>query len=284
MLIKGAYYYHDLPNREFDIPPKGNSLFVISAGHSKALNLEQVRTIHLYRNDYQLLYVHNGSLHYFDESDTEIIIPAGGFLLYKPQEYQKYDIYKKENTDLYWCHFSGSYAEDFLKSYNLYDKRIITLSPNIQYRRIYSLLRVTLDKREKHFTDLCAVYLQELLLTVSRDMHKASSNQNMPDELKHILNYIEEHYYEDITIDELSKIGLMNKLKLTRYFNEYLKCPPKKYLFNYRINKAKTLLLQTNHKVNEIAFSVGYSNPLYFSTIFRQETGLSPREFREQNK
>ena len=200
------------------------------------------------------------------------------------QEYQKYDIYKKENTDLYWCHFSGSYAEDFLKSYNLYDKRIITLSPNIQYRRIYSLLRVTLDKREKHFTDLCAVYLQELLLTVSRDMHKASSNQNMPDELKHILNYIEEHYYEDITIDELSKIGLMNKLKLTRYFNEYLKCPPKKYLFNYRINKAKTLLLQTNHKVNEIAFSVGYSNPLYFSTIFRQETGLSPREFREQNK
>ena len=77
---------------------------------------------------------------------------------------------------------------------------------------------------------------------------------------------------------------MTNHKALSKLFNEYLGEPPTKYLTNFRIQKAKMLLLQTNHKINEIALAVGFSDPLYFSNVFHKITGLSPREFRTQNE
>lgn len=54
------------------------------------------------------------------------------------------------------------------------------------------------------------------------------------------------------------------------------------YLTNIRIEKAKELLLNSNSKVYEIAYEVGYDNPTYFSTLFKKLTGISPFDYKRQ--
>ena len=223
-------------------------------------------------------------MHYFDRDNTEHIVPEGSFFLFKPHEYQKYVIYKNENPDFYWCHFSGFLAQSLLEKYNLYDKRIIPTSPNEEYCRLFTSIRNTLNNRDLHFTEICALLLQLLLITISNDTNKNTSENKLPQMLTKVLEYIQEHYHEDISLTKLAEINASSKATLARQFEKYIGCPPKKYLNILRIKKAKSLLLQTDYKINEIALTVGYQNPLYFSTVFHEETGLSPRDFRNMKR
>lgn len=56
----------------------------------------------------------------------------------------------------------------------------------------------------------------------------------------------------------------------------------KEYLTRLRIEKAKELLRTTTLKSFEISYQIGYSDPLYFSTVFKKSTGVSPRQFRQR--
>lgn len=284
MLLKGGYYYDSKFKSDRDIPPKGHVLFVLSSGHSKPITKPYIETIHPTRKDYQMIYVHHGTMHYFDKDGTEHIAPEGSFLLYKPLEYQRYILYLNDKSEIYWCHFSGTFAETLLKNYDIYDKKLITISSKTKYRRLYTALRTTLENKPKHFVELCSLYLQELIVTIGSDMESNPMQNSIPIALKNVIEYIHEHYFENITIAILVKIAASNKITLTRQFEKYLQCSPKKYLNKFRIEKSKVLLLQTDYKIKEIASAVGYQDPLYFSTVFHEETGLSPREFRNQNK
>ena len=67
-----------------------------------------------------------------------------------------------------------------------------------------------------------------------------------------------------------------------RNFKEYAELTPAQYILSLRISNAQTLLESTNYNVTEIADIVGYDNPLYFSRIFKKQSGMSPSEFRKQ--
>jgi two-component system response regulator YesN len=54
------------------------------------------------------------------------------------------------------------------------------------------------------------------------------------------------------------------------------------YLTGIRVDKAKALLLNSNMKVYEIAYEVGYDNPTYFSTLFKKITGVSPFDYKKK--
>ncbi|MBO4734233.1 MAG: helix-turn-helix transcriptional regulator [Clostridia bacterium] len=286
MFIKAAWYYG--PSIESvgdrDLPPKGYNLFVLSAGHTKPITKECLETMHPPRRDYQLIYMQHGSLHYFDKDGTEHIAPEGSFVLYKPLEYQKYNLYLSEEADIYWCHFTGIFAETLLKDCNIFEKRVIILTPQVEYRRIYTRMRKALENRPRHFAELCNLYLKELVTTISSAMDDETPSADLPESLKIALAYIEEHYFEKIKINDLSKIAMVNKITLTRQFDKYINLPPKKYLNKRRISKAKNLLLQTDYRVGEIANAVGFQDPLYFSTAFHTEVGMSPSEYREHSK
>ena len=59
---------------------------------------------------------------------------------------------------------------------------------------------------------------------------------------------------------------------------------PKAYINNLRIDFAKKLLTRSEMSITEISYSIGFMEPLYFSTSFRKSTGISPTEFRERYK
>lgn len=282
MLIDAAYHFENFKNGHNDEIPPGHRYFVLGVGYSQAITLPIVDTIHSNRKDYQLIYVLGGPLHYYDNDGTEHIAQPGNFLLYKPYEYQHYTIYKDEGTSFFWCHFGGDLVEGLLKEYHLFNKRVITTNENPTFRKLLYLMRSNLTQKQPYFTEMNKLYLQELITSIARANKIKNTQKEYPENLVTALEYIQDHYHEEIKITQLTRICMTNHKALSKLFNEYLGEPPTKYLTNFRIQKAKMLLLQTNHKINEIALAVGFSDPLYFSNVFHKMTGLSPREFRNQ--
>ena len=279
-----AAFYHDLSktNRSDHIP-QGHDFFVLSAGYSQLLTLPQVNTEYLSRQDYQLIYVVGGPLHYYDKDGTEHIAPAESFLLFKPYEYQNYTLFKEDGCSFFWCHFGGILVEEILNNYKLANKRVVNVDSNPKFRKLFHLMRYNLMHKQPYYVEMCKLYLQELIISIARARKLKNANEQLPENLVCVIDYIHEHYYEKITVSQLAKIGTTNTKALSKQFAKYFGVSPLGYITNLRLQKAQTLLLQTNHKINEIALSVGFNDPLYFSNVFRKTFSISPREFRNQN-
>ena len=67
----------------------------------------------------------------------------------------------------------------------------------------------------------------------------------------------------------------------THLFTQQFGVSPYKYLLNTRMSQAKYLLIETNMHINDIAETVGYDDPFYFSRIFKKHTGSSPSVYRK---
>jgi AraC-like DNA-binding protein len=80
----------------------------------------------------------------------------------------------------------------------------------------------------------------------------------------------------------LSSLGLSYR-QLSRYFLQRFKVSPKQYQLQARLREAERLLRSTRHTVTEIAFELGYSSSQHFATHFAAHAGCSPTEFRQGN-
>lgn len=85
----------------------------------------------------------------------------------------------------------------------------------------------------------------------------------------------------DLTIQKLSEKCGISVQHLIRVYKEEYGITPNQALIKIRIAKSKALLLYTNKRVQEVAYQCGFKDPNYFGKVFKKETGLTPREFRE---
>lgn len=99
--------------------------------------------------------------------------------------------------------------------------------------------------------------------------------------MQRILRYIEQHYTEEITLADLAASASVSKSECLRCFKQSMQISPYKYLVEYRLLKAAVLLKNSNKSVAEIAGRVGFRLVSHFSKCFREKTGLTPREYRQ---
>lgn len=102
--------------------------------------------------------------------------------------------------------------------------------------------------------------------------------------VKEAMNYFSLNYGKKIRIQEVADYIGVNRSYLTTSFKRVVGCSPQEYLINLRMEKAKSMLTETETMINVIAASVGYTDQLSFSRIFRQRYGMSPRDYREREQ
>ena len=121
-----------------------------------------------------------------------------------------------------------------------------------------------------------------LLLLSSYIKTNRSQSQLMPSpSIKSILAYIDSNLHRtDLSVATLSQISHISPSVLHKRFKEELDYPPGAYIRRKRISRAAHLLLRTMLPINEIAKSVGFEDPLYFSRLFHKTTKCSPTRFR----
>ncbi len=94
--------------------------------------------------------------------------------------------------------------------------------------------------------------------------------------------YIQENYSRDISLDEVSKEVNVSPYYFSKLFKEEAGENFIEYLTNIRMEKAKEMLRDEDLSIKEIGYQVGYTDPNYFSRIFKKQTEMTPREFREK--
>lgn len=112
-----------------------------------------------------------------------------------------------------------------------------------------------------------------------------SKPQQTQSKLSHrIIAYMNEHIAEKITLDDLAKSNYISVSTLKRAFAQQTGCSIIAYLTDLRIEKAKELLQIQNYSISTVAEKTGFASVHYFSSVFKRHTGLTPRQYLEQEK
>src|SRR5262249_7836275 len=102
--------------------------------------------------------------------------------------------------------------------------------------------------------------------------------------LKRVLDFVEQNFHRDLSLDELSQGLGMTSHYFCRSFRKSVGVPPYRYLITRRIERAKALLASTSKDVTEIALEVGFSTPSHFTTAFRRFVGCPPSTYRNSER
>ncbi|MFS0612183.1 helix-turn-helix domain-containing protein [Lederbergia ruris] len=102
--------------------------------------------------------------------------------------------------------------------------------------------------------------------------------------VQRIRGYLTRNYNRKITIPGLCKLFNVSPRHLSRLFKKETGQTVTEMIHSIRIEKAKALLLKSDYKVIEVAVSVGYDDPAFFSRLFRRSTGCSPGKYKEKEE
>ena len=110
------------------------------------------------------------------------------------------------------------------------------------------------------------------------------NNTHFPAKVSRIKDYIEQNYYEIQSANHIANQHQLSVRYMDDLFKSYMHKTPVQYLLEVRIARAKTLLKDTEHEIISICFEVGFENVSTFYRSFKQSTGLTPHQYRTQNK
>ena len=96
-----------------------------------------------------------------------------------------------------------------------------------------------------------------------------------------LMQYLKEHYREEITVDEMAKKVMMSKYYFIRVFKRIVGSSPCEYLKWCRIHESKRLLMETSYSIGQIADLVGYRNVNTYIQNFRHCVGVTPMKYRK---
>lgn len=102
------------------------------------------------------------------------------------------------------------------------------------------------------------------------------------DQVSKVIEIVESSYTQPLTLHVLAEMIGTSPRSLSRKFKQSTGTSPIDYLIQFRLFKAKEMLLQTDATLDEIAVGIGYPDGYYLGRMFKKHTGLSPLQFKEK--
>jgi AraC family L-rhamnose operon regulatory protein RhaS len=143
-------------------------------------------------------------------------------------------------------------------------------------------LQSTHELREAHSRTLLRAVLVELKRIISGEAIDTDTHSWAEKRVETLLTELSSHCDQQWKLKEMSDWCGIQRTQLNKIFQKLTGCTPVEYLARLRMERAKTLLRETDMKVIDIAFECGFSSSQYFANTFRQETGQTPSEYRKR--
>ncbi len=285
MYINSGYKNHSVR----DFKDKSRPLIVGSCGTYRLLSHPCLPTYRPRgRLDFQMIYITSGQAHFhFGSPENETIVTAGHVVLFRPKEFQKYEYYGTDKTEVYWIHFTGNDVRNILRQYGFTDQQyVFRVGTSLEYEEIFKKIILELQRATVHYEEMLTFLFHQLLILFHREMSKkiGPKNEYSDREMEFAAAYFSEQYNQNIRIEEYACSKGMSVSWFIRNFRKYTGTTPMQYITSIRITNAQMLLETTEYSINEVARIVGYDNPLYFSRLFHKQKGCSPSAYRKQNR
>ncbi len=231
---------------------------------------------------HQLLYCTGGSGILRCEDKEYQINEGCYFLLPKNVPHEYYPTQKK--WGIRWVAFDGVSCEDVFEKFAM-----SKFAPTLAYsedkdnmENIFEKMCVSVKSDILYCDYTCAGLVFDYLIEFHRlSNHTVSKNRSRRvSMLVPVLTYIDKNFTHDFAMTELSDLVSITPQHLCKIFKETFNCTPGQYILNKRIEYAKRLIRDNEHQISEISYLCGFSDPGYFSTVFKKAEGISPMRYR----
>jgi AraC-like DNA-binding protein/quercetin dioxygenase-like cupin family protein len=145
---------------------------------------------------------------------------------------------------------------------------------------LFQMEREVLERQPGFATVVHGLFLQ-LVVTLARDYSRSETATSATLlEMGKVISYIEQHYTEPITLNELAQQANLSVNQFLRVFKTATGHTPIDYLIRLRVLKAGQLLQRNEVSVTQASYQVGFSDSNYFSKQFKRILGKSPQAYR----
>ena len=236
-------------------------------------------------------YVHHGKGVFFAENEQNRMlryeIEAGqGFMIW-PKKMYSYTADEKEPWSYSWVEFDGLKAKQMvLESGVTENNPVYNGKSNVEQKKMVDAISYIAHNPAASPPELigyCFLFLSNLVdSSVNRKKVARSSIQDFY--VSEVLLYIETHYHKNIRVEDIATLCNLDRSHVGKIFKSTMGMSLRDYLIRYRINKACELIKGTNYSIGEIGEMAGYPNMFNFSRAFKSIMGMSPRQWRNENK
>lgn len=234
--------------------------------------------------DYQLVYVTDGEGELLTQSIEKTPIRAGNIFVLFPGEWHTYKPNPKTGWKQYWIGFCGVNMDKrvlhgFLKKEN----PIFNVGVNEEIVDLYRrAIKVAKEERTAYQQLLAGIvnHLLGLMYSLHRDL--SFEDKEAVKQINKAKVIMRERIESYIYISQLAQEVGMSDSMFRRTFKEYVGMSPSSYFQEIKLGRAKELLVTTFMSIKEVAYTLGFEDPNYFSACFKKSIGTQPNEFRQQ--
>ena len=256
---------------------------------------EKCEPLHSYgpfvRNHYLFHYVISGKgmLSVTEENGSSVyqIGPRSGFLI-DPGRINVYCADQKFPWEYVWVEFDGLRARELMEEAGLSNDHPVfhPVSDTAADKLRDEMLRLTqYPDKSRPLGIIGQLYLiMDALIQGSSNKKRLQGGKLSRFYAQEALSFIEQNYTLPITVEDMANRCNLNRSYFGKVFKDMIGQSPQDFLIRYRMSKATSLLTSTSLSIGDISVQVGYPNQLHFSRAFRNIYGMSPRQYRQQNK
>ena len=249
-----------------------------------------------WHDDIELIYVLSGQM-YYNINDKQIILQAGEGVFVNTRQ-----IHYGSSINYEECIFICVLFHPLLLCSSAYVEHQFILPvlqneclPHLLLKKDdinqYNIMLLMKELLEITHSSMFALKTQELLFKLWENLFLLSGhtekkqvpkNQHLTI-LKDMIHFINNHYTEKISLEDISSVGKISKTTCSSIFLKYTNQTPFSYLTEYRLRKSTELLVTTDLTISEICFEVGFSGSSYYSETFKKSYNCTPSQYRKKH-
>ena len=271
---------------------KGYSIHVERIKHSSDYNM---RTTDVYTDFYGIGYLING--------DRKIITPNGVYFIHPGDvgitniglyhrtsscSVRPYERYGVKFAPKMVEHLIRTIGEEKFQEFMSHTGYHLKLEAQKKVERIFKDMLYEYENYDDTSELLLEGMLNHLIVTIQKerilDIFTGAKMNIQDDIIMNVLAYLDIHFADNPSIDELSDIACLSRAQFMKRFKMAVGSSYKMYLNCYKIHHAQNILTNTNHSISEIAEELGFCNANYFCNVFKDISGQSPMDFRRERK
>ena len=182
-----------------------------------------------------------------------------------------------------WVHFNGANARSYYALFKKNCPTIVDIKDDDAFQKtIFDII-----EKQTRFTAETELMCSSLIMSLLTDLLRSASSQlipitTMPDYLQRVVAYMDKHFADDVSLDDLASMFSISKYHLARRFKQYVGISVHEYQIRLRIDLAKALLTGSAKPIGDIARTVGIDHVSHFISLFKTRVNDTPLSYRKK--